>query len=128
MTREPNGTPRCRIGKLMPWALALFLMVSLCRQAVAAERYGYDEGRPHLLQRFHPVGGWHPDSGGLCHWWNPECFPRCGGPDDYCRKPLPNVCWPPYPPFYVGGSCRVVTPFPEGDSLGRYRDWEQHPH
>ena len=46
---------------------------------------------------------WQPYDGGLLRWWNPCCFPRCGAPDDYCRKPLPNVCWPPYPPYYTAG-------------------------
>ena len=59
----------------------------------------------HFLQRLHPVGGWNPYGGGLLHWWNPHCFPcQCGGPDDYCRKPLPRVCWPPYPPYYICGA------------------------
>jgi hypothetical protein len=53
------------------------------------------------LNRCRPVGGWCPDCGGLLAWWNPCCFPHCGGPDDYCRKPLPKVCWPPYPPYFV---------------------------
>ncbi|HLJ93211.1 MAG TPA: hypothetical protein VKU02_08480 [Gemmataceae bacterium] len=56
-----------------------------------------------FLQRLGPVGGWHPYGGGLLRWW-PRCCFRCGGgPDDYCRKPLPKVCWPPYPPSYVWG-------------------------
>ena len=54
-------------------------------------------------QRLHPVGGWNPYGGGLLRWWNPCCFPRCGAPDDYCRKPLPKVCWRAYPPFYIWG-------------------------
>src|SRR5581483_6254184 len=56
-----------------------------------------------LLQRWHPVGGWCPYGGGLLHWWNPCCFPHGGVPDDYCRKALPRVCWPSYPPFYTWG-------------------------
>ncbi|HEX4130268.1 MAG TPA: hypothetical protein VHZ24_09505 [Pirellulales bacterium] len=48
-----------------------------------------------LLQRFAPAGGWHPDGGRLLHWWNPCCFPHCGVPDDYCRKPMPCICWGP---------------------------------
>ena len=49
-----------------------------------------------FLERLAPVGGWHPDDCGLLDWWPGNCcFPRCGAPDDYCRKPLPNVCWPP---------------------------------
>jgi hypothetical protein len=70
--------------------------------------------------RLGPVGGWCPYGGGLLRWWPPRCFPRCGGPDDYCRKPLPPVCWPPYPPYYIWqlpesahascGGCRPTSP------------------
>lgn len=56
-----------------------------------------------FLQRFSPVGGWFPDSGGLLHWWPQHCFPCRSAPDDYCRKPLPKICWPPYPPYYIWG-------------------------
>jgi hypothetical protein len=56
-----------------------------------------------FIDRLAPGGGWHPYGGGLLDWWNPCCFPRCGAPDDYCRKPLPRVCWPPYPPYYIWG-------------------------
>ena len=41
-----------------------------------------------------PAGGCNPDGRGLFHWWNPDCFPRSCGPDNYCRKPMPNVCRP----------------------------------
>jgi hypothetical protein len=34
-----------------------------------------------------------------CHWTR-DCFPRCGCPDDYCPRPFPRQCWPPYPPYY----------------------------
>ena len=67
-----------------------------------------------FLQRLHPVGGWDPDGGGLLHWWGPDCFPRCGGPDDYCRKPLPKVCWPPYPPYYLWGLPETYSPRTDG--------------
>ncbi|MHC5544956.1 hypothetical protein ACYOEI_42515, partial [Singulisphaera rosea] len=30
---------------------------------------------------------------------NPNCFPRWCGPDDYCRKPLPNLCRPAFPAY-----------------------------
>jgi hypothetical protein len=56
-----------------------------------------------LLKRLAPAGGWHPYGGGLLHWWPAHCFPCNGGPDDYCRKPLPSVCWPPYPSYYTWG-------------------------
>jgi hypothetical protein len=32
--------------------------------------------------------------------WVQDCFPRCGCPDDYCPRPLPRQCWPPYPCYY----------------------------
>ena len=62
------------------------------------------------LQRLGPQGGWHPYGGGLLHWWNPRCFPCSGGPDDYCKKPLPQVCWPPYPPYYIWGPPEISCP------------------
>jgi len=86
-------------GKLRAWALPLMLLA--CDQAIGGEHGRAEPARPHLLQRFRPAGGWHPDAGGLWHWWNPRCHPRGGGPDDYCRKPPPNLCRPSYPPFYV---------------------------
>jgi len=56
-----------------------------------------------FLKRLGPAGGWNRYGGGLLHWWPHHCFPCCGAPDDYCRKPLPRVCWPPYPPYYTWG-------------------------
>jgi hypothetical protein len=50
-----------------------------------------------------PQGGWHPYGGGLLNWWPRCCFPSCWAPDDYCRKPLPCVRWPPYPSYYTVG-------------------------
>jgi hypothetical protein len=50
-----------------------------------------------------PRGGLFPYGGGLLTWWPHGCFPCCGAPDDYCRKPLPCVCWPPYADFYTLG-------------------------
>lgn len=63
-----------------------------------------------FLKRLAPVGGWHPDAGGLWHWWPRHCFPCGGAPDDYCRKPLPRVCWPPYPPYYNWGPPEIAFP------------------
>ena len=62
-----------------------------------------------FLKRLGPVGGWNP-GGGLLHWWNPHCFPCCGVSDDYCRKPMPNVCWPCYPAYYIWGPPEVCHP------------------
>jgi hypothetical protein len=69
---------------------------------------------PPSLQRFRPAGGWNPYGGGLLHWWNPHCFPCQTAPDDYCRKPLPEMCWPPYPPYYVWGPPEIVYPTGHG--------------
>jgi hypothetical protein len=69
-------------------------------------------------RRLHPAGGWHPYGGGLLHWWDRHCFPRCGSPDDYCRKPLPHVCWPPYPSFYLFGTPGACCPHGRGCPKG----------
>jgi hypothetical protein len=65
-----------------------------------------------VLERFHPAGGWHPYGGGLFHWWNPHCFPCQVAPDDYCRKPLPRMCWGAYPSYYGWGTPEVVSKSP----------------
>jgi hypothetical protein len=90
------------------WIAALILTI------IAGQRAGADAppscGPDHscLVQRIAPAGGWRPYGGGLLHWWNPHCFPCAGCPDDYCRKPLPCLCWPAYPPFYVCGAPAVA--------------------
>ncbi len=63
-----------------------------------------------FLKNVHPVGGWHLYGGGLLHWWPRHCFPCCGAPNDYCRKPLPPICWPPYPPYYTWGPPEICHP------------------
>jgi hypothetical protein len=63
-----------------------------------------------LLRQVGPTGGWCPYGGGLLRWWPPHCFPCVGAPDDYCRKPLPAVCWPPYPPYYIWGPPEMCPP------------------
>jgi hypothetical protein len=108
LTTELDRTQRGTRRKLWTWTLVL--TVGTCGQAVGGERGRLDPDRQPFLQRFHPAGGWNPDGGGLLHWWNPHCFPRCGGPDDYCRKPPPNVCWPPYPPYYMWGTPQSAHP------------------
>ena len=99
------------------WALVLGLIAS--DQALGGDRGSFEPRPQHFLQRLRPVGGWHPDGGGLLHWWDPHCFPRCGGPDDYCRKPFPNLCRypavpacanPGLPPAFVPVSRPSVTP------------------
>jgi hypothetical protein len=83
--------------------LRLALLVALVAGARAAGgEYGCCPScQPCTPNQFGPAGGWNPYGGGLLHWWPRHCFPCCGGPDDYCRKPLPRVCWPGYPPFYI---------------------------
>jgi hypothetical protein len=57
-----------------------------------------------FLERVKPAGGFSPYPGGLLHWWPRDCFPCGGAPDDYCRKCLPKVCWPPYPYYFGWGA------------------------
>jgi hypothetical protein len=75
-----------------------------------SEDHATTEGAACFLQRLGPVGGWNPYGGGLLRWWPPHCFPCGGAPDDYCRKPLPRVCWPPYPPYYIWGPPEICPP------------------
>jgi hypothetical protein len=87
-----------------PEAIGAFLLILIAGgQGLGGEPGCCEPPQQGFLRRLHPVGGWDPYGGGLLHWWNPCCFPRCGAPDDYCRKPLPRVCWPPYPPYYIWG-------------------------
>jgi len=68
-------------------AIALFA-------ATAAHSGEPDDSKPsrsHFLHRIEPCGGWNP-GGGLFHWWDARCLPSACGPDDYCRKPFPNLC------------------------------------
>jgi hypothetical protein len=99
------------------WAFALTLFTF--GRALGGEPEYNEPAQQRFLQRMHPVGGWHPYGGGLLHWWNPHCFPRQGAPDDYCRKPLPRVCWPPYPPYYVWGPPEINLNHPPGTHLLR---------
>jgi hypothetical protein len=83
------------------WALLLTLVPF--GQGWGGEHDCCEPPQPGLLQRVAPVGGCDPYGGGLLHWWPRHCFPCGGAPDDYCRKPLPRVCWPAYPPYYIWG-------------------------
>ncbi|HEV3078822.1 MAG TPA: hypothetical protein VGY66_03560 [Gemmataceae bacterium] len=67
-----------------------------------------------FLQPWRPAGGFSPYGGGLLHWWDPHCFPCWCAPDDYCRKPLPKVCWPDYPSFYIWGPPQTCCPQKNG--------------
>jgi hypothetical protein len=106
--RGAHGTGRS------PWTVALVLVLGACGPAIAGEHEAPDPGTPHFIRRMSPAGGWHPDDGGLWHWWNPHCFPCWSGPDDYCRKPPPKVCWPPYPPYYLRVPMEVGDSFRHG--------------
>jgi hypothetical protein len=94
------------------WTLAIALVMS--GPAYGGETACDDTPREPFLRRLHPKGGWHPYGGGLFHWWNRACFPGCGGPDDYGRKPLPRLCWPHYSPFYTWGTPEIGDPRTDG--------------
>jgi hypothetical protein len=94
----------------------LMLLVAIARVSAG------DAADPGWLQRWHPVGGWEPYGGGLLHWWNPSCFPCCNGPDDYCRKKFPDVCWPAYPPYFQWGKTENCCPLP----ANRCADCDNH--
>ena len=91
------------------WIGTLLLTVSVACQALANDPRCCPPPQQGILKRCQPVGGWHP-YGPMLGWWNPHCFPRCGAPDDYCRKNLPNLCWPNYPPFYQWGPPEICFP------------------
>ena len=80
------------IGKAGLMIIPLAALV--CSPALGGEHGHGEPVKPSLIRRMEPVGGWHPDEGGLFRWWNPRCFRTPCGPDDYCRKPLPIVCRP----------------------------------
>lgn len=92
------------------WIDAVFFALIAGGWAFGGEPSGGEPGPACFLQRVRPAGGWCPYGGGLLHWWNPYCFPRCSGPDDYCRKKLPEVCWPPYPSSYIWGLPEMGSP------------------
>jgi hypothetical protein len=86
------------------WIGAALVALLAANGAVGGEPPCWEPALACFLRQLAPAGGLFPYGGGLLHWWPEHCFPRCGAPDDYCRKPLPNVCWPPYPPCYIGGA------------------------
>jgi hypothetical protein len=92
------------------WIAALVVASAALDRAQGGEPQCCDTTPLSWLKRWHPVGGWDPDGGGLLRWWNPHCFPCTGGPNDYCRKPLPCVCWPAYPPYFQWGTPAENTP------------------
>ncbi len=86
------------------WIGTLFIVLLAGGRSLGAEPPCCEPPQDGLLQRLAPAGGWHPYGGGLLHWWDARWFPRAGSPDDYCRKPLPQFAWPPYPPYFLYGS------------------------
>ena len=73
-------------------ALAAACLIAM--PAKAGDHAQPQDNRP-FLHRLAPVGGLNPDGRGLSHWWDPHCFPSPCGPNDYCPKPFPRVCWRP---------------------------------
>jgi hypothetical protein len=95
--------PRTSIG-------ALLFTLTVASQGFGGESPCCQPVEQSILSQCRPVGGWHPYGGGLLGWWDPCCYPRCGAPNDYCRKPLPNVCWPPYPAYFIWGPPEICYP------------------
>jgi hypothetical protein len=62
------------------------------------------------MQPLGPAGGWFPYGGGLLRWWDTHCFVCGGTPDDYCRKPIPRLRCPAYPPCYLWGQGVRIVP------------------
>jgi hypothetical protein len=91
-------------------AAALLLTLVAGGRGSGGGPQGPGPGPTCFLGRVAPAGGWFPYGGGLLRWWDPHCFPRCGGPDDYCRKKRPGVCWPPYPSWYIWGPPETCSP------------------
>ena len=98
--------------KTMPWIGAVLLLVILAGQGLGNQGACDGTSQTGFWHRFAPSGGWNPYGGGLLHWWTPACFPHGGGPDDYCRKPLPRTCWPCYLP-YTNGNSPAPPPSPQ---------------
>jgi hypothetical protein len=91
------------------WFGALVALLAAGR-GLSAEPPCCEAAQECYLKRLSPVGGWDPYGGGLLHWWPRHCFPCYGAPDDYCRKPLPKVCWPAYPSYYSWGPPEICAP------------------
>jgi hypothetical protein len=96
---------RCQL-----WIGILVVVLAAGGRGLLADPPSGEPPQDGFFKRLGPAGGWHPYAGGLLHWWRRDCFPRGGRPDDYCRKPLPRVCWPPYPPYYSWGPQQNCSP------------------
>ena len=101
-------------GQVRMWAWLLTLIA--VGRALGEEPQGCEPPQQCFLKRLSPAGGWCPYGGCLLDWCHRHCCPRCGGPDDYCRKPLPRVCCPSYPPYYIWGPPEICCPH---DNSGR---------
>ena len=99
------------------WLCAIWFAGSIA--AFAGEPKRNSCASPHGVERCQPVGGWFPYGGGLLSWWPGCCYPNCGAPNDYCRKPLPKVCWPPYSPDYTWTSDEPYCSEPYPDCSAR---------
>jgi hypothetical protein len=95
------------------WMMAIVVALSVGDPGWAGESCCAETSDGCFLKRLCPTGGWNPYGGGLLRWWNCNCFPCCGAPDDYVRKPLPKVCWPAYPPYYI--AVPPDTCYPQGN-------------
>lgn len=92
-------------------ALALIALAAVSCQAAASGCNGC--AHSNGIDSCAPAGGWFPYGGGILSWWpRGRCFPCCGAPDDYCQKPLPCVCWPPYSADFKYADSGCVPPQP----------------
>jgi hypothetical protein len=92
------------------WFVVAVILSAVVDRSRAGDPVCCEPPQQHWLARIAPVGGWHPDSGGLLHWYDYHAFPRGGAPDDYLPKKLPPLCWPPYRPVFQYGPPEVATP------------------
>lgn len=96
----------------------LLTLVIAGGRGVAEEPRCSEPAQDGFLQPWRPVCGFSPYGGGLLNWWDPHCFPCWYGPDDYCRKPLPRVCWSGYPSYYIWGPPETCCPQKNGSGEG----------
>jgi hypothetical protein len=92
------------------WIGAVFVAMLAGGRGLGADGGCCEPSEDGALRRLSHTGCWHPYGGGLLRWWPTHCFPCGGAPDDYCRKPLPKVCWPPYPSYYIWGPREICYP------------------
>src|SRR5262249_184954 len=93
-----------------------FLLLFATSRTCAGEPVRGGWSRPRITHAFAPVGGWNP-GGGMFHWWNPCCFPQYCSPNDYCRKPFPNICRYNNGHVHTGLEAGDAFPAPQGSAL-----------